>query len=178
MRCHCGTNNRYEMSFWHLIRAMQTQLHAKGFVLPMDGTIVYRTFSINYNELCTKCHLLSFFSIKVVFQRKVSCVQIVSIMYWKYILISLRMQRLHLSLLYVGYICIIKRPNSFVHFVFVHVFTKNLKWIFIPYTILWKSFCVFYPRTGGFINNLLVRNTSYGLKNHGRSYILSKKSNA
>ena len=41
----------------------KTRLHAKGFVVPMGGTIVYRTFS-NYNELCTKYHLLSMFFYK------------------------------------------------------------------------------------------------------------------
>ena len=35
---------RYKMLFWHLIRVIQTELHAKRFVLPMVGTIVYRTF--------------------------------------------------------------------------------------------------------------------------------------
>ena len=99
---------RYKMPFWHIIQVIQTRLHAKGFVVPMGGTIVYRTFS-NYNELCTKYHLLSFFfSIKVVvIQQKVSCFQRVSIMYWHYILISLRMRRLHFSLSYVGQVCII-----------------------------------------------------------------------
>ena len=102
------------MPFWYLIWVVQTHLHAKGFVVPMVGTIVYRTFS-NYNELCTKYHLLSiFFSIKVVvFQQKESRFQIESIMYWQYILIAFRMGRLHLLLLYVGHCCIIKRPSSF-----------------------------------------------------------------
>ena len=54
---------RYKMPFWHLIRVIQTQLHEKGFVVPMDGTMSYRTFS-NYNELCTKYHLLSMFFYK------------------------------------------------------------------------------------------------------------------
>ena len=104
---------RYKMPFWYLIRVIQTRLHAKGFVVPMGGTIVYRTLS-NYNELCTQYHILSLFSIKViVIQQKVSCFQIVNIMYWQYILISLRMRRLHFSLLYVGQVCIIKRPSSF-----------------------------------------------------------------
>ena len=105
---------RYKMPFWYLIRVIQTRLHAKGFVVPMGGTIVFRTFS-NYNELCTKYRLLSFFfSIQViVIQQKVSCFQIVSIMYWHYILISLRMQRLQFSLSYVGLVCIIKGPSSF-----------------------------------------------------------------
>ena len=104
---------RYKMPFWHLIRVIQTHLHGKGFVVPMVGTIVYRTFS-NYNELCTKYHLLSFFSIKVVvIQQKESCFQIVNIIYWQYISISLGMRRLHLSLLYVGHVCIIKQPSSF-----------------------------------------------------------------
>ena len=107
---------RYKMPFWHLIRVIKTRLHAKGFIVPMGGTIVYRTFS-NYNELCTKCHLLSIFSIKViVIQQKVACFQIVSIMYWQYILISLRMRRLHFSLSYVGQVCIIKQPSSFSYF--------------------------------------------------------------
>ena len=54
------------------------------------------------------------FSIKVVvLQQKESCFQIVGIMYWQYILIPFRMRRLHLSLLYVGHCCIIKRPSSF-----------------------------------------------------------------
>ena len=105
---------RYKMPFWYLIRGIETCLHAKGFVVPMGGTIVYRTFS-NYNELCTKYHILSLFSIKViVIQQNVSCFQIVSIMYWQYILISLRMRRLHFSLSYVGQVCIIKRPSSFI----------------------------------------------------------------
>ena len=51
---------RYKMPFWYLIRVVQTHLYAKGFVVPMGGTIVYRTFS-NYNELCTKYHFLSIF---------------------------------------------------------------------------------------------------------------------
>ena len=34
-------------------------------------------------------------------------------MYWQYILILLIMRRLHLSSLYVGHVCIIKRPRSF-----------------------------------------------------------------
>ena len=104
---------RYKMPFWYLIQVKQTQLYAKGFVVPMGGTLVYRTFS-NYIELWTKYHLLSIFSIKVVvIQQKVSCFQIVSIMYWQYILILISMWRLHLSSLYVGHICIIKRPRSF-----------------------------------------------------------------
>ena len=108
------SNPRYKMPFWYLIRVVQTHLHAKGVVVPMVGTIVYKTFS-NYNELCTKYHITfyQFFSIKVVvLQQKESCFQIVSIMYWQYILISLRMRRLHLSLLYVGHCCITNRPNS------------------------------------------------------------------
>ena len=36
----------------------QKQLHAKGLVVPMAGTIFYGTFS-NYNELCTKYQRLS-----------------------------------------------------------------------------------------------------------------------
>ena len=57
---------------------------------------------------------INFFSIKVVvIQQKVSCFQIVSIMYWQYSLILISMWRLHLSSLYVGHICIIKRPRSF-----------------------------------------------------------------
>ena len=44
-------NSRYDivsplgkkMPFWHLILVIQTQLRAKGFVVPMGGTIVYRT---------------------------------------------------------------------------------------------------------------------------------------
>ena len=51
---------RYKMPFWYLIRVIQTRLHAKGFVVPMGGTIVFITFS-NYNELCTKYRLLSIF---------------------------------------------------------------------------------------------------------------------
>ena len=54
---------RYKMPFWHLIRVMQTCLHAMGFVVPMGGTIVYRTF-YNYNEICTKYQLLSIFFYK------------------------------------------------------------------------------------------------------------------
>ena len=105
---------RYKMPFWHLIWVIKTQLYAEGFVVPMGGTLVYRTFS-NYNELWTKYHLLSFFfSIKVVvIQQKLSCFQIVSIMYWQYILILLIMRWPHLSSLYVGHVCIIKRPRSF-----------------------------------------------------------------
>ena len=104
---------RYKMPFWYLIQVIQTQLHAKGFVVPMGGTLVYRTFS-NYIELWTKYHLLSIFFIKVVvIQQKMSCFQIVSIMYWQYILILISVWRLHLSSLYVGHICIIKRPRSF-----------------------------------------------------------------
>ena len=103
---------RYKMPFWYLIQVIQTQLYAKGFVVPMGGTLVYRTFS-NYIELWTKYHLYRFFSIKVVLiQQKVSCFQIDSIMYWQYILILISMWRLHLSSLYVGHICIIKRLRS------------------------------------------------------------------
>ena len=103
---------RYKMPFWHLIRVIKTRLHAKGFVIPMGGKIVYRTFS-NYNELCTKYHLLSIFSVHViVIQQKMACFQKVSIMYWQYILISL-MQRLHFSLSYIGQVCIINGPSSF-----------------------------------------------------------------
>ena len=106
---------RYNMPFWHLIRVIQTQLYAKGFFVPMGGTLVYRTFS-NYNELWTKYHLLSIFPIKVVvIQQKLSCFQIVSIMNWQYILILLIMRRLHLSSLYVGHVCIIKWPRSFTY---------------------------------------------------------------
>ena len=48
---------------------------------------------------------INFFSIKVVvIQQKVSCFQIVSIMYSQYILILLIMRRLHLSSLYVGHL--------------------------------------------------------------------------
>ena len=54
---------RYKMPFWHFIRVIQTQLYAKGFVVPMGGTLVYRTFS-NYNDLLTKYHLLSIFFYK------------------------------------------------------------------------------------------------------------------
>ena len=43
---------------------VQTHLYAKGFVVPMGGTIVYRTFS-NYNELSTKYHLLSIFFLNI-----------------------------------------------------------------------------------------------------------------
>ena len=57
-----------------------------------------------------------FFSIKIiVIQQKVSCFQIFSILYWQYKLISLRMRQLHFSLSYVGQVCIIKRPSSFIH---------------------------------------------------------------
>ena len=81
---HCS-NPSYKMPFWYLIWVVKTHLHAKGFVVPMVWTIVYRTFS-NYNEWCTKYNLLSFFSIKVVvLQQKESYFQIVSIMYWQYI---------------------------------------------------------------------------------------------
>ena len=80
---------RYKMPFWYLIRVVQTHLHAKGFVVPMGGTIVYRTFS-NYNELCTNNTFYHFFSkIVAVLRQKESCFQIVSIMYWQYILIYL-----------------------------------------------------------------------------------------
>ena len=57
------SNPRNKMPFRYLIRVVQTHLHAKGFVVPMVGTIVYRTF-YNYNELCTKNHLLSIFFYK------------------------------------------------------------------------------------------------------------------
>ena len=98
------------MSFWYLIWVLQTHLHAKGFVVPMGGTKVYRTFS-NYNA--QNITFYQSFSIKViVIQQKVSCFQIVSIVYWQYKLISLRMRRLHFSLSYVGQVCIIKRPSS------------------------------------------------------------------
>ena len=66
---------------------------------------------MNYEQNIT---FYQFFFIKVVvIQQKLSCFQIVSIMYWQYILILLIMRRLHLSSLYVGHICIIKRPRSF-----------------------------------------------------------------
>ena len=106
------SNPRYEMSFWYLIWVLQMHSHAKGFVVPIVGTIVCRTFS-NYNELCTKYQLLSIFSIKVVvFQQKDSCFQIASIMYRQYKLISFRMRRLHFTLSYVEHCCIIKGPSS------------------------------------------------------------------
>ena len=105
------------MPFWHLNWVIQTHLHAKGFVVPKGGTIVYRTFSI-YNELCTKYHLLSIFSIKViVIQEKVTCFQIVSIMYWQYLLISRTMRRLHFSLSYVGQFCIKKKTEFLIIFI-------------------------------------------------------------
>ena len=64
-----------------LFGSYKTHLLAKGFVVPMVGMIVYRAFS-NYNELCTKYHFLSIFSIKVfVLQQRTSCFQIVSIIY-------------------------------------------------------------------------------------------------
>ena len=129
------SNPRYKMPFWYLIRGIQAHFHAKGFVVPMVGTIVYRTFS-NFNELCTKYHLLSiFFSIKVVvLQQKESCVQIVSIMYWLYILISFRMRRLHLLCLYVGHCCIIKRPSSKVWSTF------NRLWVYDLMALLVSSY--------------------------------------
>ena len=129
------------MPFWYLIWLIQTRLHAKGFVVPQGGTIVYRIFS-NYNELCTKYHILSLFSIKViVIQQKVSCLQIVSIMYWQYILISPRMRRLHFSLSYVGQVCNIKRPSSFTI------------WITIFRTIITYNgfgFCLIFRRVSFF----------------------------
>ena len=66
---------------------------------------------MNYEQNIT---FYQFFSIKVVvIQQKLSCLQIVSIVYWQYILILLIMRRLHLLSLYVGHVCIIKRPRSF-----------------------------------------------------------------
>ena len=113
---------RYKMPFWYLIQVIQTQLYAKGFVVPMGGTLVYRTFS-NYIELWTK---YQFSSIKVVvIQQKVSCFQIVSIMYWQYILILISMWRLRLSSLYVGHICIIIRPRSFDRSMTLGKITRN-----------------------------------------------------
>ena len=86
----------------------------------------------NYKELCIKYHLLSFFfSIEfVVIQQKVSCFQIVKIIYLQYIqvLSFLRMQRLHISLLYVGHVCIIKR-HSFLHTV---VSTRDIFSFILP----------------------------------------------
>ena len=55
---------RYKMLFWYLIWVVQTHLYAKGFVVPMGGTIVYITFS-NYNELCTQYHHLSIFFLNI-----------------------------------------------------------------------------------------------------------------
>ena len=104
---------RYKMPFWYLIQVIQTQLYAKGFVVPMGGTIVYRTFS-NYIELWTKYHLLSIFFYKSCRHptKGVMFSDSFCIMYWQYILILISMWRLHLSSLYVGHICIIKRPRS------------------------------------------------------------------
>ena len=66
--------------------------------------------TMNYEQNIT---FYQFFSIKVVvIQQKLACFQIVSIMYWQYLLILLIMRRLHLSSLYVGHVCIIKRPRS------------------------------------------------------------------
>ena len=121
-----GSTLRYKMLFWHLFRIIQTRLHAKGFVVPIGGTIVYRTFS-NYNELCTKYHLLSMFFINVILiQQKVSCLQIVRIMHGQYILISLRTRRLHFSLSYIGQVCIIKRPCSFIYFAILNLWNIDM----------------------------------------------------
>ena len=49
---------------------------------------------------------------------------------------------------------------------------KNLKWIFIPYDVLWNSFCVLYPLArGGYKTHNWFHNTSYGMKIHLRSYM-------
>ena len=50
---------------------------------------------------------------------------------------------------------------------------KNLKWIFIPYDVLWNSLCVLYPlaRGSGYKTHNSFHNTSYGMKIHLRSYI-------
>ena len=51
---------------------------------------------------------------------------------------------------------------------------KNLKWIFIPYDVLWNSLCVFiFPRQrlGDIKTHNSFHNTSYGMKIHLRSYI-------
>ena len=39
-----------------IFRSYKHAFMQRGFVVPMGGTIVYRTFS-NYNELCIKNHL-------------------------------------------------------------------------------------------------------------------------
>ena len=46
---------------------------------------------------------------------------------------------------------------------------KNLKWIFIPYDVLWNSLCV--PEARGYETHNSFHNTSYGMKIHLRSYI-------
>ena len=50
---------------------------------------------------------------------------------------------------------------------------KNLKWIFIPYDLLWNSLCVLYPlaRGSGYKTHNSFHNTSYGMKIHLRSYM-------
>ena len=60
---------------------------------------------------------------------------------------------------------------------------KNLKWIFIPYDVLWNSLCVLYPlargsgiyipspEARGYKTHNSFHNTSYGMKNHLRSYM-------
>ena len=129
---------RYKMPSWYLIRIVQTHLHAKGFVELLVGTIVYKTVS-NYNELCRKYHLLSIFFYKsyrsttkgVLFS---DCNIYISIMYWQYILISCRMRRLHLLLLYVGHCCITKWPSSFSIFnVYRRIFRRALVWKYCKY---------------------------------------------
>ena len=48
---------------------------------------------------------------------------------------------------------------------------KNLKWIFIPYDVLWNSLCVYIPspEARGYKTHNSFHNTSYGMKIHLRS---------
>ena len=54
---------------------------------------------------------------------------------------------------------------------------KNLKWIFIPYNVLWNKLCFLYPWASGeplargYKTHNTFHNTSYGMKIHLRSYI-------
>ena len=66
--CHLS-NPRYKLTYRHLMRVIHTQLHTRGFVAPMLGTIVYRTVS-KCNSLFTKYSLLSISSTKIVFINK------------------------------------------------------------------------------------------------------------
>ena len=105
-------SRRYKMPFWYLIRVLKHNCMQRDFFVIISGTMSNRTFS-NYNEVCKENHLLSmFFSIKRYCHPTKSFMFLDTIFYWQYIIISLRMRRLYLSLFNVGHVCITKRPSS------------------------------------------------------------------